>query len=59
VQYYKNVSEVERLIQEVRRVLAGARFLIADIPIATSVISQAYGLLKGAFKEKGCWKCSG
>ena len=53
VQYYRSVGEVERMIQEVRRVASpGARFLIADIPIAGSVIQQACGLLMGAFKEK-------
>jgi ubiquinone/menaquinone biosynthesis C-methylase UbiE len=53
IQYYKDIIEVERLIEEVWRVaLPGARFLIADIPIASGVISHAYGLLKGAFREK-------
>jgi len=59
VQYYRSVGEVERMIQEVRRVaLPGARFLIAVIPIASSMIQQGCGLLKGAFKEKRLWEIS-
>ena len=57
VQYYRNVGEVERLVQEVRRVaLPGAKFLIADIPITTSLMLQVCGLLKGAIKEQRLWE---
>jgi ubiquinone/menaquinone biosynthesis C-methylase UbiE len=60
VQYYQSVSEVERLIQEVRRVaLPGAKFLIADIPVARGLIYQTYGLLKGAIEEKRLWEVCG
>jgi ubiquinone/menaquinone biosynthesis C-methylase UbiE len=53
IQYYKDINEVERLINEVARVaLPGARFLIADIPVATGIILHVYGLLKGAFRKK-------
>jgi ubiquinone/menaquinone biosynthesis C-methylase UbiE len=52
IQYYKDMGEVERLIKEVWRVaLPGARFLIADIPIASSLTAHVYGLLKGAFRK--------
>jgi ubiquinone/menaquinone biosynthesis C-methylase UbiE len=60
VQYYAGVSEVERLIQEVRRIaLPGARFLIADIPVSMSLMWQLYGLITGAFKEKRLWEVCG
>ena len=53
IQYYDNASAVENLIKEVERIaLPGARFLIADIPITSSMIAHIYGLLKGAFKKK-------
>jgi ubiquinone/menaquinone biosynthesis C-methylase UbiE len=53
IQYYKDISEVERLIKEVQRIASpGARFLIADIPSDTSMIAHVYGLLNGAFREK-------
>jgi ubiquinone/menaquinone biosynthesis C-methylase UbiE len=53
IQYYKDISEVERLIKEVQSIASpGARFLIADIPSDTSMIAHVYGLLNGAFREK-------
>ena len=53
IQYYKNSSEVENLIKEVRRIaLPGARFLISDIPIANNLMAHICGLLKGAFWKK-------
>ena len=52
IQYYKAVNEVEKLIEEVRRIaLPGARFLIADIPITNNILLLAYGLLKTALRE--------
>jgi ubiquinone/menaquinone biosynthesis C-methylase UbiE len=53
IQYYKNTSEVENLIKEVKTIaLAGAKLLISDIPIANSMMAHSYGLLKGAFRKK-------
>jgi len=52
VQYYRDVGEVERLIEEVRRVaLPGARFLIADIPTQSSSPRGTWRLLRKAFRE--------
>ena len=59
IQYYKETREVEKLIKEVQRIaLPGARFLIADIPIANSMGGHVYGLLKGAFRKKRLWEIS-
>lgn len=59
IQYYRNMTEVETLIHEVRKIASpGARFLISDIPIVTSVLWQVYGLLNGAFKEKRLFEIS-
>jgi len=53
IQYYKNTSEVENLIKEVKTIaLAGAKFLVSDIPIANNLMAHIYGLLKGAFRKK-------
>jgi ubiquinone/menaquinone biosynthesis C-methylase UbiE len=53
IQYYREISEVEKLIKEAQRIASpGARFLIADIPIANSMATRVYGLLKGAFRKK-------
>ena len=53
IQYYKDTNEVEKLINEVRRIASpGARFLVADIPITSSMVAHVYGLLKGAFRKK-------
>lgn len=53
IQYYKNISEVEKLIKEVQRVaLPGARFLIADILTKTGMFSDIWGALRAGFSEK-------
>jgi ubiquinone/menaquinone biosynthesis C-methylase UbiE len=53
IQYYKDTSEVEKLIKQVQGIASpGARFLIADIPSASSMVAHVYGLLKGAFRKK-------
>jgi len=47
IPYYKNIEELERLIEEVRKVAApGAKFIITDIPTDTKVYSGAWSLLK-------------
>jgi ubiquinone/menaquinone biosynthesis C-methylase UbiE len=53
IQYYRSSDDVEKLIEEVRRVaLPGSKFLIADIPISDSKISGIWALLRSALKEK-------
>jgi ubiquinone/menaquinone biosynthesis C-methylase UbiE len=53
IQYYKDSSEVEKLIKEVQKIASpGARFLIADIPTDVGMMAHVYGLLKGAFRKK-------
>jgi ubiquinone/menaquinone biosynthesis C-methylase UbiE len=53
IQYYKDSDEVKNLITEVQRIAwPGTRFLIADIPITTSMALHVYGLLKGACRKK-------
>lgn len=53
IQYYKEIGEVEDLIEEVQRIASpGARFLIADIPTNMRMATHVYGLLKGAVREK-------
>jgi ubiquinone/menaquinone biosynthesis C-methylase UbiE len=53
IQYYNNPGEVEELIREVRRVvLPGAKMLIADIPVKKGIVSDAWNLVKTAFREK-------
>jgi ubiquinone/menaquinone biosynthesis C-methylase UbiE len=52
IQYYKSVNEVEKLVEEVRRIASpGARFLIADIPTTNNIVLLAYGLLKTALRK--------
>lgn len=52
IQYYTSADDVEKLIKEVRNVaLPGAKFLIADIPVKSSIFSDIAGLLKTAVKE--------
>jgi ubiquinone/menaquinone biosynthesis C-methylase UbiE len=52
IQYYKNVGEVESLIEEVRRVAApGAKCLIADIPTDTKVYTGAWPIMKAGFSK--------
>lgn len=53
IQYYKDISEVEKLIKEVQRVaLPGARFLIADIITKTAMFSDIWGALRTGLSEK-------
>lgn len=52
IQYYKSVNEVEKLVEEVRRIASpGSRFLIADIPTTNNIVLLAYGLLKTALRN--------
>ncbi len=53
IQYYKSITDVEMLIENVRKVaLPGAKFLIADILTTTRILSDIYGILKAGIKEK-------
>jgi ubiquinone/menaquinone biosynthesis C-methylase UbiE len=53
IQYYKEIGEVESLIKEIQRIASpGARVLISDIPISSSMATHVYSLLKGAIREK-------
>lgn len=53
IQYYKNIDEVEKLIEEVHHItLSGAKFLIADIPITNSKTLDIYTVLNSSIKEK-------
>lgn len=53
IQYYRDLDEVKKLIIEVRkRTKKGARMLIADIPIKEGIISDIWGLMKTAVREK-------
>jgi ubiquinone/menaquinone biosynthesis C-methylase UbiE len=53
IQYYKEIGEVEDLIKEVQRIASpGARLLISDVPIGASMMTQLYGLLRGAVRGK-------
>lgn len=53
IQYYKSIIDVEKLIEEVRRIaLPGSKFLIADIQTNAGTFSDVWGILKTAFKEK-------
>jgi ubiquinone/menaquinone biosynthesis C-methylase UbiE len=52
IQYYRSINEVEKLVEEVRRIaLPGARFLISDIPSTNNLVLLAYGLLKTALRK--------
>jgi hypothetical protein len=54
VQYYKDVGEIERLIEEVRKLaLPGARFLIADIPVNSGLARDLWGTFKAGIREAG------
>jgi SAM-dependent methyltransferase len=53
IQYYRNINEVESLVTEVQKIASpGARFLISDIPIDSSLAARLYSLLKGALRKK-------
>jgi ubiquinone/menaquinone biosynthesis C-methylase UbiE len=53
IQYYKNIGELEKLIEEVRAVaLPGSRFLIADLIVTNQILLDIWGVLKTACKEK-------
>jgi ubiquinone/menaquinone biosynthesis C-methylase UbiE len=52
IQYYKAIDEVEKLVEQVRRIASpGARFLIADIPTTNNIVLLAYGLLETALRK--------
>jgi len=51
IHYYKSISDVEKLIKEVKLVaLPGARFLITDIMDKTGILSDAYSNLKAGIR---------
>lgn len=53
IQYYRHKDEVEKLIEEVRKVaLPGAKFLIADILTNERLAAQILGLIKTGWREK-------
>jgi ubiquinone/menaquinone biosynthesis C-methylase UbiE len=53
IQYYKSISDVEKLIEEVRQVaLPDSKFLIADIIVDNRMLSDIWSVLKTGFKEK-------
>lgn len=53
IQYYRSLEEVQRLIQSVRRLARpGARMLIADIPVTSSLWSDGLGTLKAAWRTR-------
>jgi ubiquinone/menaquinone biosynthesis C-methylase UbiE len=53
IQYYNDLEDVKRLIQEARSIaLPGARFLIADIPTNNGVLSDLAGMLGTGLKEE-------
>ena len=53
IQYYKNINEVERLIEGVQEIaLPGAKFLIADIPKDTRPYSDIWSIIKMGAKGK-------
>jgi len=53
IQYYKNISQVENLIEQASRIARpGAKFLIADIQVSTGTFSDVCGILKTGLKEK-------
>ena len=53
IQYYKSTYEVERLIEEVRKVArSGAKFLIVDIPTDTKLHLDTWSRLETGFRKK-------
>jgi 2-polyprenyl-3-methyl-5-hydroxy-6-metoxy-1,4-benzoquinol methylase len=53
VQYYKATGEVENLIKQIQQIASpGARLLISDIPVGSSMVRHVYSLLKGAIRGK-------
>jgi ubiquinone/menaquinone biosynthesis C-methylase UbiE len=53
IQYYKSITDVEKLIEAVRGIaLPGSRFLITDFQTNTGTFSDVYGILKTGFKER-------
>ena len=53
IQYYRDKNEVQRLIRSVKKIAApGARFLIADILIQTSLLEDTLSVLRSAMRER-------
>jgi ubiquinone/menaquinone biosynthesis C-methylase UbiE len=55
IQYFKNIEEVEELIQSIQSViLPGGRCLIADIPNGANAFVESLSIMKWGLKE-GCF----
>jgi ubiquinone/menaquinone biosynthesis C-methylase UbiE len=53
IQYYNDIDDVKRLIEEARGIaLPGARLLIADIPTSNGMFFDLLGMLATGFREK-------
>jgi len=53
IQYYKNINEVERLIEGIQEIaLPGAKFLIADIPRDTKPYLDIWSIFKAGVRGK-------
>jgi 2-polyprenyl-3-methyl-5-hydroxy-6-metoxy-1,4-benzoquinol methylase len=52
VQYYRNIQEVEQLLQTIKRVAApGARALICDLMVGESFVNDLLGLMKQSLQQ--------
>ena len=52
IQYYRTKDDLRKLIAGVGEIAApGARFLIADIPVAASMVKDTWSLLRTAWRE--------
>jgi 2-polyprenyl-3-methyl-5-hydroxy-6-metoxy-1,4-benzoquinol methylase len=57
IQYYRNIGEVEKMIQVLREIAApGARLLIADIHSKTNMLADLFALVKVGFRERRLFK---